>query len=239
MKLSRRISVGILAALVALSSSVFLFGEKVYAQTVEPDEPDIIEIDVLRRNEPVIEESNKIVTEKANKLDNTTQEIQAIQEKKVALVQQVGSLKQELDEITNKIAEKKMRVEAERKRLEELKKMFVRVTRHSSDSAGNNYAAGNCTWYAKSRRPDASNSWGNANTWYYRAQAQGWNVGLTPKKGAIATSSGGWLGHVAYVEGVSLDGKHVTISEMNYHGLYSMNTRTVYYTEFQYIYELE
>ena len=70
------------------------------------------------------------------------------------------------------------------------------------------------------------------------AAASGWSVGQTPKKGAVATTTSGWAGHVAYVEGVSTDGKWVTISEMNYGYLYNMNTRTVYYTEFNYIYDL-
>ena len=87
-------------------------------------------------------------------------------------------------------------------------------------------------------RPDIGNFWGNANTWQQNAKAQGWSVGDLPKKGAVATTTQGWAGHVAYVTGVSLDQKWVTIREMNYGGLYNMNDRTVYYTEFKYIYEL-
>ncbi len=122
---------------------------------------------------------------------------------------------------------------------ERLADMFVKINKHSFDAAGNRYAAGNCTWYVKSMRPDISNSWGNANTWYSNAAAQGWKVGSTPKKGAVATTTKGWAGHVAYVTKVTPDGKWVTIREMNYGALYAMNTRTVYYTEFQYIYQLD
>ncbi len=42
--------------------------------------------------------------------------------------------------------------------------MFVKVTRYAGNASGNNYAAGNCTWYVKSRRADIPNNLGNANT---------------------------------------------------------------------------
>lgn len=116
--------------------------------------------------------------------------------------------------------------------------MFVHIDKYAWNSAGNSYAPGNCTWYVKSMRPDIANRWGNANMWYSNAAAQGWNVGSLPKKGAVATTTAGWAGHVAYVIGVSLDQQWVTIREMNYGRLYAMNERTVHYTEFKYIYEL-
>lgn len=193
----------------------------------------------LRQNEPIIEEQSQLVAQKSFELMNTSNEILSLVEKKDSLEQKLNDIQSQVEDLNQKLADKKARAEAERKRVEELRNMFVHVSRFAGDSAGNTYGPGYCTWYAKSRRPDLPNNLGNANTWYVRAQAQGWNVGLTPKKGAVATTTAGWAGHVAYVEGVSLDGKYVTISEMNYRGLYSMNTRTVYYTEFQYIYELE
>ena len=101
-------------------------------------------------------------------------------------------------------------------------------------SSGNTYSPGNCTWYAKSRRPDLPNNLGNANTWYARAAAQGLSVGTEPRAGAIGATTAGDLGHVVYVE--SVNGNTVTISEMNYRGLYSMNTRTVPASDFVYIY---
>lgn len=92
----------------------------------------------------------------------------------------------------------------------------------SYNSAGNGYAAGNCTWYAKSRRPDLPNNLGNADTWTARASAQGIPTGTTPRAGAI-----GQLGmHVVYVNSVNADGTF-NLTEMNYRGLYSMNSRTV------------
>lgn len=100
-----------------------------------------------------------------------------------------------------------------------------------ASTAGNPYARGNCTWYAKSRRPDMPNNLGNANTWVARARAQGIPTGLTPKAGAIAQR--GW--HVVYIERVNGDGT-VFLSEMNYRGLGIVSTRTVPANSFQYIY---
>lgn len=91
---------------------------------------------------------------------------------------------------------------------------------------GNGYVEGNCTWYAKSRRPDLPNNLGNANTWATEAAAQGIPTGSRPRPGAIGVSLEGYYGHVVYVESVNGDGT-MTISEMNYGGLYQMNTRTI------------
>lgn len=101
--------------------------------------------------------------------------------------------------------------------------------------AGNGYDAGYCTWYVKNRRPDIPNNLGNANTWYSRAAAQGYDVGSAPRAGAVGTTTAGDLGHVVYVERVNADGS-ITISEMNYSGLYSRRTRTAGAGEFRYIY---
>lgn len=193
----------------------------------------------LSEQQQIIEQQQQQVQQKTTVLMNTSQEIQSLEQKKIDLTKQLESESKTIEELKNKLEEKRAAAEAEKKRLEEIKRMFVHVSRYASDSSGNTYAPGNCTWYAKSRRPDLPNSLGNANTWYSRAAALGWNVGPTPKKGAVGVSTAGWLGHVVYVEGVSLDGQYATISEMNYRGLYSMNTRTVHYSEFSYIYELE
>lgn len=99
------------------------------------------------------------------------------------------------------------------------------------NSAGNTYYAGYCTWYAKNRRPDLPNNLGNANEWVYRAQAQGIATGSTPRVGAIGQQGM----HVVYVESVNGDGT-VTISEMNYQGLYVTSSRTVPAGSFTYIY---
>lgn len=93
--------------------------------------------------------------------------------------------------------------------------------------AGNTYAAGNCTWYAKDRRPDLPNNLGNANTWAVRAAEQGIPTGSRARPGAIGVSLEGYYGHVVYVEAIQPNEGTMTISEMNYGGLYQMNTRTI------------
>lgn len=100
-------------------------------------------------------------------------------------------------------------------------------------SAGNRYTAGNCTWYVKSMRPDLPNNLGNANTWAARAAAQGLATGSTPRVGAAAQMRG--YMHVAYVTAVNGDGT-VTISEMNWRGLYQVSSRTVPASSLVYIY---
>lgn len=100
----------------------------------------------------------------------------------------------------------------------------------------NTYDYGYCTWYVKNRRgASLPNGLGNANTWYSRAAAMGMAVGSTPRPGAVGTSTGGWLGHVVYVESVNPDGT-INISEMNYVGFGITSTRTTSAGEFLYIY---
>lgn len=97
--------------------------------------------------------------------------------------------------------------------------------------AGNRYSPGYCTWYVKNRRPDLPNNLGNANTWVARAAAQGLATGSTPRAGAVGQQGM----HVVYVESVNGDGT-VTISEMNYNGLFVVSSRTVPAGTFRYIY---
>lgn len=101
--------------------------------------------------------------------------------------------------------------------------------------AGNTYGYGYCTWYVKNRRPDLSNSLGNANTWYARASAQGYSVGSAPRAGAVGTTTRGDLGHVVYVERVNGDGT-IVISEMNYQAWNVTSSRTANASDFVYIY---
>lgn len=84
-------------------------------------------------------------------------------------------------------------------------------------SAGNGYAYGYCTFYAKNMRPDLPNQLGNANTWYARAAAMGIPVGSEPRAGAIFQTSagGGGYGHVGYIESVDYATGIVTYSDMN------------------------
>ncbi len=109
-----------------------------------------------------------------------------------------------------------------------------RITLTTFAFSGNGYTRGYCTYYVASRRAVPSN-WGNANTWYYSAQASGFSVGSAPVPGAIAWTGAGYYGHVAYVESVS--GSMVTVSEMNYNGNWNrVTSRTVPASSFRYIY---
>ena len=100
----------------------------------------------------------------------------------------------------------------------------------------NQYDWGQCTWYVAGRR-EVPASWGNANTWYSRAKAEGWAVGAIPIVGAIAWTSAGYYGHVALVEHVSANGLSVDISEMNFQGLDIRDSRWVSTADFSYIYQ--
>lgn len=112
-------------------------------------------------------------------------------------------------------------------------KQSVNSSRASApaSSDGNRYVAGYCTWYVKNRRPDLPNNLGNAITWVSRAASQGFATGSTPRVGAVGQQGN----HVAYVESVNGDGT-VTVSDMNWTGLYQMTTRTVPASNFSYIY---
>ena len=96
------------------------------------------------------------------------------------------------------------------------------ASRYSSAS-GNTYYWGQCTWYAKSRRPDLPNMLGNGGSWVANAAARGLATGRTPRAGAIAEIPG----HVMYVEKVNGNGT-ISISEMNYGGgVGVVNRRTI------------
>lgn len=86
---------------------------------------------------------------------------------------------------------------------------------------GNQYAFGNCTYYAFDRRNQLGRGigsyWGNANNWAASALSAGFNVNNTPEVGAIFQTGAGDYGHVGIVESVNSDGS-INVSEMNYNG---------------------
>lgn len=81
-------------------------------------------------------------------------------------------------------------------------------------------SGGNCTWWAKYKRPDIGNYWGNAEAWRNRARQYGYSVGYTARVGAVAVwqpwvgIAGQW-GHVAYVTSVE-GGGQFHISDMSW-----------------------
>jgi surface antigen len=93
-------------------------------------------------------------------------------------------------------------------------------TQLASASAGNRYAANNCTWYAYERRMQlgrpVGSFWGNASTWAMYASAAGYMVNGNPAAGAVMQNGGGYAGygHVAVVEQV-VTGQYVRVTEMN------------------------
>ncbi len=108
-----------------------------------------------------------------------------------------------------------------------------RIGMNVNATAGNRYAAGNCTWYVYERRAQmgrpVGSFWGNANTWASSARAAGYTVNRTPAAGAVLTDQAGYFGHVAVVERILPNGD-VYITEMNnyaYGGFNIVNDRTI------------
>lgn len=97
--------------------------------------------------------------------------------------------------------------------------------------SGNLYQAGQCTHYAKQRRPDLPNNLGNARTWVSRAAAQGILTGSEPRAGAIGQKGN----HVVYVEQIHGDGT-MTITDQNYRRAFEITTRTVSTSGWMFIY---
>ena len=93
------------------------------------------------------------------------------------------------------------------------------------------YAYGNCTYWAYLRRQQIGEiiptTWGNANTWATRAQADGYVVDHTPSYGSIMQTTFGALGHVAFVESVDPTTGSWTISEMNVVGWDVLDNQTM------------
>jgi surface antigen len=172
----------------------------------------------------------KQLKELESKIKSSTQELQTTREEKM----KSDSKNLEL-EVKNKDLESKLLTKQENaKKIAQSYKAKAAVATASpgartASTAGNTYVPGSCTWYVKNQRPDIGNRWGNANQWLASARAAGFTVTNTPAVGSVAVQAN----HVALVTAVG-DGT-VTISEMNYGGLYRMNTRTVAVSLFTYI----
>lgn len=96
--------------------------------------------------------------------------------------------------------------------------------------AGDAYDWGNCTYWVYALRLKAGDPipahWGNANSWALNAALAGYRVDHSPEPNAIMQTSGGSLGHVAYVTAVDAVTGAWTISEMNVVGLNIIDVRT-------------
>lgn len=95
------------------------------------------------------------------------------------------------------------------------------------------YAYGHCTYYVARRRPIPQN-WGNARDWLIRSKASGFVTGVNARPGAIAQTTAGRWGHVAYVEKV--EAGRVYVSEYNYVGWNRLSYRWANESDFKYIY---
>ncbi len=175
--------------------------------------------DALKSKSTLIEEKDVEFLEAKRVADES-------QQTKDLLLNEVELARQEVENLKAQIAEKA--------RIESLR--VVTPNSFAANSNGNTYAAGNCTWYAKSKRPDLPNRMGNAKYWLGAAKAQGFKTGSIAKKNAIAVSTKGWAGHVAFVD-EWYDNGTVKVSEMNWTGLYNISTRVTNESEFMYIYE--
>jgi LysM repeat protein len=88
----------------------------------------------------------------------------------------------------------------------------------------NKFPVGWCTYYVATKRNVTWN--GDAGYWYQNASYQGYQVGPTPKPGAIMVTWESWAGHVAYVESVNPDGSWV-VTEMNWVAFDVIDERTI------------
>jgi len=99
---------------------------------------------------------------------------------------------------------------------------------HPPSAEGNGYAHGHSTYYVFNRRYELgmpiNSGWGNAVTWPQRAQADGFNVGVEPKIGAIFQHPGGHWGHVGIVEAVLPSCGVIVVSEMNFEDSWNLVT---------------
>lgn len=232
MKRSRRLLKSPLLALSVLFTSVILFGGTASAQSVTPVP--------LSEGNKIVQQQVLEMEEKSKTLSLTDQEIATLQAKKAELAQTLENEKKLIEELKVKIAEKK-RVAAiraeEQARLASYTTVRENLTYRSPTGrgsvAGNTYTAGQCTWHVKNMKPELPNNLGNADTWFYRAQAQGMAVGYEARAGAAAQTKGQM--HVSYVLEVYGNGT-MLISEMNYAGPYSQRNVVVPQSNYLYIY---
>jgi surface antigen len=84
----------------------------------------------------------------------------------------------------------------------------------SGDPCSQYYGQGYCTDYVRQRM---NVPWrGNAITWFDQAASHGWRTGPEPRVGAIAVFAVSSVGHVAWVDWVSPDGRSFVVSQWNY-----------------------
>lgn len=199
----------------------------------------------LSENELRIQMHSQEMQQKTIVLESTAKELEDLEKKKQELAQTLEAEKKLIEELKAKIAEKKRiaAIRAEEKArlaayvapVETLAPRYTPPTkRYAGNSAGNTYYAGQCTWHVKNMKPELPNMLGNADRWFYSAQAQGWPTGYEARAGAAAQTKTGM--HVAYVLEV-YDNGTMLITEMNYNYVpYNQRTAVVSQSNYLYIY---
>ncbi len=118
-------------------------------------------------------------------------------------------------------AEKEVKEAAAKAAADEAAKATNMVSEVAVEYTANTYPFGQCTWGAKEAATWVGNNWGNANDWAATAAFLGYEVGATPKVGAVMVWSDGGYGHVAVVTDVSETGE-IQVVESNYNGYMSV-----------------
>ncbi len=132
---SRRLTL-LITALVVFSSSAILFEGKTYAQSLE--------ILPLKQNEQIIQQNNQKLSQKTVKLDSTSQKVYDLQTKKKVLAQQLEDNKKAIEDLRQKIAEKKAAEEKaaiEAAKAAEVKVVSTPVAQGPVGNCGDNYYA--------------------------------------------------------------------------------------------------
>lgn len=106
-------------------------------------------------------------------------------------------------------------------------------TQNTSTAPSGWYEAGSCTYGAQQLAPWVGR-WKNANTWDDMARADGHIVSSIPIVGAVFVDNGGRYGHVGVV--IVVDGRTITVKDMNYRNKWEWTIRTVDASEYVYIY---
>ncbi|MBI4022926.1 CHAP domain-containing protein [Candidatus Berkelbacteria bacterium] len=147
---------------------------------------------------------------------------QGFVEKPLVVTTQIGRPERALLEAEQRASERR-RASKTRALPASARNELAPVSPAPSVTAGNTYAYGYCTWWAKTKRPDLPNQLGNAYSWLGRARAQGLPTGNEPRVGAIVVTAESRLGHVGYIEAV--EGDEIVVSDMNIVGWNTVSKR--------------
>lgn len=91
------------------------------------------------------------------------------------------------------------------------------IPKTSPSTGPNTYPVGQCTWGAKELAPWIPNYLGHAKYWANNAKGHGFQVGTSPRVGAIAVWTDGQFGHVGVVTAVDSSNR-IRIKESNFNG---------------------